>query len=48
VPNAAPVKIKVADIKSRDTAPSGMPPGFGLTLPKRDLRDILAYLQTLR
>jgi putative heme-binding domain-containing protein len=48
VPGVAPETIKKADIKSRENAPSGMPPGFGELLSKRDLRDIVEYVSSLK
>jgi quinoprotein glucose dehydrogenase len=47
-PDSVPEKVQKADIKSRDNAPSGMPPGLGDLLSKRDLRDILEYVSTLK
>lgn len=38
------VKIRKADITSREKGLSGMPEGFGDLLTKRELRDLLAYL----
>lgn len=38
--------VAVERIKERTPPVSPMPP-MGLTLPKRDLRDLLAYMQTL-
>ena len=48
VPDAQPVKVKKADIKSRENAPSGMPPGFDQLLSKRDLRDLVEYVSSLK
>ena len=48
MPDAQPVKVKVADIKSRENAPSGMPPGFDQLLSKSDLRDLVEYVASLR
>jgi quinoprotein glucose dehydrogenase len=42
------VKIAKADIKTRDRGSSGMPEGLGDILSKRDLRDLLEYLTTLK
>jgi quinoprotein glucose dehydrogenase len=47
-PGAAPETIKKADIKSRENAPSGMPPGLGELLSKRDLRDIVEFVAGLK
>ena len=38
------VKVKKAEIASREKGLSGMPEGFGELLTKRELRDLLAYL----
>lgn len=43
-----PETIKKADIKQRDMAPSGMPPGFGDLLSKRELRDVVEYVASLK
>ncbi len=48
VPDAKPEVVKKADIKSRENAPSGMPPGMGQMLSNRDLRDILEYVASLK
>ena len=48
MPDAQPVKVKKADIKSRENAPSGMPPGFDQLLSKSDLRDLVEYVASLR
>ncbi|MEA3208117.1 MAG: quinoprotein glucose dehydrogenase [Chthoniobacter sp.] len=50
VPGAGlpPETVKKSDIKSRDPAPSGMPPGLGELLSKRELRDILEYIASLK
>jgi quinoprotein glucose dehydrogenase len=46
---AAPLDtVKKADIKERDVAPSGMPPGLGEFLTKRELRDVLEFVATLK
>jgi quinoprotein glucose dehydrogenase len=41
-------KLKKADIKARDTAPSGMPPNMADLLTKRDIRDLVEYLASLK
>jgi quinoprotein glucose dehydrogenase len=41
------IEIDKADIKSRERGPSAMPEGFGNILPKRDIRDLVAYLASL-
>ena len=48
MPDAKPVKVKIADIKSRDNAPSGMPPGFDQMLSKSDIRDLVEYVSSLK
>jgi quinoprotein glucose dehydrogenase len=47
-PGVAPETIKKPEIKSRDNAPSGMPPGFGELLSKRELRDLVEFVSTLK
>ncbi len=48
-PGAPPVTVKKADIASREaSAASGMPPGFGDMLARRDLRDIVEYVSSLK
>jgi quinoprotein glucose dehydrogenase len=48
VPGIPPETFRKADVKQRDNAPSGMPPGMGELLSKSDLRDILEYVATLK
>jgi quinoprotein glucose dehydrogenase len=48
VAGAEPETLKKAEIKSRDVGPSGMPPGLGELLSKRELRDIMEYISTLK
>ena len=48
VAGAAAVKVKKADIKSRESGPSGMPPGFDQLLKKREIRDLVEYLASLK
>lgn len=48
VAGAEPEALKKADIKSRETGPSGMPPGLGELLSKRELRDIVEFVSTLK
>lgn len=48
VPNAPPIKLAKADIKQRDNAPSGMIPQLGELLTKREIRDVLEYMATLK
>jgi quinoprotein glucose dehydrogenase len=47
-PDVAPETIKKSEIKSRDNAPSGMPPGLGDLLSKRELRDLVEFVSTLK
>ncbi len=47
-PGAVPVKVKKADIKARENAASGMPPGLGDLLTRRELRDIVEYVVSLK
>ena len=42
------VKIAKADIKTRNRGSSGMPEGLGQILSKRDIRDLVEYLATLK
>ena len=42
------ITIKKVDIKQRDAAPSGMPPGFGDALSKRELRDVVEFVANLK
>jgi quinoprotein glucose dehydrogenase len=47
IPGAAPVKVAVADVAKRETAPSGMPP-IGAMLSQREIRDIVEYVASLK
>jgi quinoprotein glucose dehydrogenase len=47
-PGAALVHLKKADIKSREAAPSGMPPNFADLLTKREIRDIVEFVASLK
>ena len=47
-PDGAPVTVDKADIKSRQPGVSGMPEGFGQILSKRDLRNLVEFLATMR
>jgi quinoprotein glucose dehydrogenase len=47
-PGAPAEKVKVADITKRESAPSGMIPNLGDLLTKRELRDIVEYVSTLK
>ena len=42
------VTIKKADIKTKQKGPSGMPPGLQAVISKRELRDVIEYLASLR
>lgn len=48
IPDAPVEVVKKAEIKLRENAPSGMPPGMGELLTKRELRDILEYVASLK
>lgn len=43
-----PETLKKAEIKTREVAPSGMPPGFGDLLTKRELRDVVEFVFSLK
>jgi quinoprotein glucose dehydrogenase len=43
-PEDGPLKLKKADIESREKGLSGMPEGFGELLTKKELRDLMQYL----
>lgn len=47
-PGAAPVVIAKSDIKSRENAPSGMLPNLGELLTKREIRDLVEYVASLK
>jgi quinoprotein glucose dehydrogenase len=47
-PGEAAKTIKKADVKQRDTAPSGMLPNLAELLSKRELRDLVEYCATLK
>lgn len=47
-PSEQPRVVKKADVKQRDTAPSGMLPNLADFLTKRELRDIIEYCATLK
>jgi len=44
---AEPLKIALSRIKSRENSPSGMPP-MGSLLSKREIRDVVEYLSSLK
>jgi quinoprotein glucose dehydrogenase len=46
-PGVPAVKVKKAEIQSKESAPSGMP-AMGQLLTKREIRDILEYIATLK
>jgi quinoprotein glucose dehydrogenase len=46
--DAAPVTLPKADIKSRENAPSGMLPNLGELLTKREIRDLVEYVASLK
>ena len=48
VPGAPPVKVKKSEVQARENAPSGMTPGLGDLLTKREIRDVLEYLASLK
>jgi quinoprotein glucose dehydrogenase len=48
IPDAPSETFKKADVKARENAPSGMPPGMGELLSPRDLRDIVQYVAGLK
>jgi quinoprotein glucose dehydrogenase len=41
-------RVKKADVKERASLPSAMPPGMGEVLTKRELRDVVQYLSSLK
>ena len=47
-PGTPAEQVKAADIAKRDTAPSGMIPNLGDLLTKRELRDIIEYVSSLK
>jgi quinoprotein glucose dehydrogenase len=47
-PEDGELKLKKADLTSRDKGLSGMPDGFGQLLSKSELRDVIEFLGTLK
>ena len=47
-PGLPPVTLKKNEIQARENGPSGMPPGMGELLTRRELRDILEYVASLK
>jgi putative heme-binding domain-containing protein len=45
--DAEPLRIAVSRIKSRENLPSGMPP-MGSLMSKREIRDVVEYLSSLK
>ena len=43
-----PATVKKSDIRTRERGGSGMPDGFGQILSRRDLRDLVAFLASLK
>ncbi len=48
MPGAASVTLKKSEIKTREVAPSGMPPNMADVLTKREIRDLVEYLASLK
>ena len=42
------VTINKSDIKTKQKGPSGMPPGLQAVISKRELRDVIEYLASLK
>lgn len=47
-PEDGVVTIKKVDIKAKQKGPSGMPPGLQAVISKRELRDVIEYLASLK
>jgi putative heme-binding domain-containing protein len=45
--DAEPLKVAISRIKSRENAPSGMPP-MGSLMSKREIRDVVEFLSSLK
>ena len=41
-------RVKKSTVKERTSLPSAMPPGMGEILTKREMRDLVQYLSTLK
>ena len=48
MPGTASVTLKKSDIKTREMAPSGMPPNMADMLTKREIRDLVEYVASLK
>jgi mono/diheme cytochrome c family protein len=48
VPGAPALTMKKSEVQARENAPSGMPAGMGDLLTRREIRDIIEYLASLR
>jgi quinoprotein glucose dehydrogenase len=48
IPDAKPVTVAKADITARENTPSGMPPNMPDVLTKREIRDVVEYLASLK
>ena len=48
IPGTPLLTLKKSEIKSRDTAPSGMPPNMAELLTKREIRDLVEYVSSLK
>jgi hypothetical protein len=42
------VEVKKSDITKREGAPSGMPEIYGTVLTRRELRDVVEYMASLK
>ena len=42
------LKIKKADITTREKGQSGMPEGFGAILTKQEIRNLVEFIATLK
>ncbi len=48
LPGSPAVTVKKAEIAARDAAPSGMPPNLGDLLTKREIRDLVEFMASLK